>query len=82
MRTATHYWVTTALEDPTVGAAWRERHLEKYRWEVPASLAGVYRVVPHRVLAWMSDGSGLDGGVAFFSTPTEWRFGGDDDEVG
>ena len=34
----------------------------------------VYRVTPRRVLAWLCDSSGLDSGVGFSNSATEWRF--------
>lgn len=34
----------------------------------------VYCVEPKRVLAWIVDPTGLDGGVMFSNSATEWRF--------
>jgi hypothetical protein len=62
------------LTDGGLAPEWAERYRTKYEWEIPDSPDGVYCVHPHRVLAWLSDASGLDGGVAFSSSPTEWRF--------
>ena len=41
---------------------------------MPASIDGVYVVQPERVLAWICDSTGLDGGAAFSNSATEWRF--------
>jgi hypothetical protein len=62
------------LTDRGLAQEWAERYRTKYEWEIPDSPDGVYCVHPHRVLAWLSDATGLDGGVAFSSSPTEWRF--------
>ena len=54
---------------------WVARYREKYHWEMPERAEGVYRVTPTRVLAWISDSSGLDAGAQFSNSATEWRFG-------
>jgi hypothetical protein len=53
---------------------WVARYREKYHWDMPATVDDVYQLVPHRVLAWICDNSGLDGGVQFSNSATEWRF--------
>lgn len=62
------------LKDEAIAREWVARHLTKYHWEMPESMVGVYCVEPVRVLAWVSDSSGLDGGAAFANLSTEWRF--------
>lgn len=70
-----------ALTDLALAREWAARYRTKYEWEIPDSPDGVFCVHPHRVLAWLSDASGLDGGVAFSSSPTEWRFTSDRSEA-
>ena len=62
------------LRDEETARIWSERYHEKYHWDMPASVEGVYRVVPRRALAWLCDSSGLDGGVGFSNSATEWKF--------
>lgn len=57
-----------------LGGLWAEAYNAKYHWDMPVSSEDVYRVAPVRVLAWMVDSSGLDGGMLFSNTATEWRF--------
>ena len=54
---------------------WVHAYNEKYHWDMPESTGDVYEVRPKRVLAWICDSSGEDGGVLFSNTATEWRFG-------
>lgn len=60
--------------DASLAALWAERYNAKYHWDMPASTEDVYQVRPCRVLAWLCDSSGLDGGMLFSNTATEWRF--------
>ena len=53
---------------------WAGAYNEKYNWDMPAEINGVYVVKPTRVLAWLSDSSGLDRGATFSNSATEWRF--------
>ncbi|HJN52617.1 MAG: hypothetical protein QGI68_12155 [Pseudomonadales bacterium] len=53
---------------------WLENYNQKYNWDMPESIDGVYRVNPRRVLAWICDPSGMDGGVLFSNTATQWVF--------
>ncbi|MCB1693563.1 MAG: pyridoxamine 5'-phosphate oxidase family protein [Pseudomonadales bacterium] len=54
---------------------WIRAYREKYETDMPESTDGVYVVNPRRVLAWMVDPTGRDGGVLFSNTATEWKFG-------
>ena len=49
----------------------------KYDWDMdPDDLPGpLYEVRPQLVFGWVMDESGLDGGAAFHTTATRWRFG-------
>lgn len=53
---------------------WADAYNKKYNWDMPAQADGVWQVVPTRVLAWISDSSGLDDGASFSNSATEWRF--------
>ena len=53
---------------------WVEAYREKYQWEMPESVEGVYQVRAKRILAWLCDSSGEDGGIMFSNTATQWRF--------
>lgn len=55
-------------------AEWVGAYRAKYHWDMAAETEGVWRVRPQRVLAWICDSSGLDGGAAFANSATEWRF--------
>jgi hypothetical protein len=66
--------VAAPLADPKTAQVWAERYNEKYNWDMPASVDGVYTVTPERVLAWLCDPTGLDAGVGFSNSATEWRF--------
>ena len=66
----------SAMPDVDIGF-WVDAYRKKYNWEMPQTAEGVYRVIPARVLAWICDSSGLDGGMLFSNTATEWRFDGD-----
>lgn len=57
-----------------LAATWAEQYNEKYNWDMPVSTNGVYQVTPSRVMAWMCDPTGLDGGALFSNSATEWRF--------
>ena len=56
---------------------WLDAYRAKYHWDMPETVDGVFEVRPHRVLAWMCDSSGRDGGALFSNTATEWRFPND-----
>lgn len=53
---------------------WLREFKEKYNWDMPDTTDGVFEVTPVRVLAWLCDPTGNDGGVLFANTATEWRF--------
>ncbi|NJN51224.1 MAG: hypothetical protein HC809_05035 [Gammaproteobacteria bacterium] len=53
---------------------WVEAYREKYHWEMPATAEDVFEVRPVRALAWICDNSGLDGGVQFSNSATQWTF--------
>ena len=53
---------------------WIEQYKHKYHWDMPESIEDVYEVKPVRVLAWICDSSGLDAGVIFSNTATQWQF--------
>ena len=53
---------------------WVTAYKAKYNWDMPASREGVWQVLPQRVLAWISDNTGLDDGVSFSNSATEWKF--------
>ena len=53
---------------------WAREYNHKYGWDMPESVSGVFAVTPKRVLAWIVDPSGLDGGALFSNSATEWRF--------
>lgn len=55
---------------------WVSEYKQKYNWDMPRTTEGVYRVYPTRVLAWICDPSGQDGGVMFANTATAWQFVG------
>ena len=55
-------------------AFWLREFNEKYHWDMPKTVDGAFEVVPARVLAWLCDPTGLDGGALFANTATEWRF--------
>lgn len=55
-------------------AVWVEAYREKYQWEMPATTVDVFDVRPTRVLGWICDNTGLDGGMMFSNTATQWRF--------
>ena len=46
----------------------------KYNWDMSADVTGVWAVTPDRVMAWLSDPSGLDEGTGFSNSATEWVF--------
>ena len=62
------------LRDESSARIWAERYNEKYSWDMPASVTGVFRVIPQRAMAWLCDASGLDAGSGFSNSATEWRF--------
>jgi len=53
---------------------WVDVYNEKYNWDMPSQTEGVWQIIPKRVLAWISDSSGLDDGASFSNSATEWRF--------
>lgn len=63
------------LRDQSTAETWARLYKEKYNWDMPAKTDDVFVVMPERVLAWICDSSGLDGGAAFANSATEWRFG-------
>ena len=54
---------------------WVREYNSKYNWDMPHSTKDVFEVKPARVLAWVSDSSGVDGGALFTNSATEWNFG-------
>jgi len=65
--------VATPLEQSDV-EFWVEAYKKKYSWDMPSQTEGVWQVIPKRVLAWISDSSGLDDGASFSNSATEWKF--------
>ncbi len=65
--------IAQGLDARDVGA-WVNAYREKYQWEMPATTQDVFQVRPVRVLAWICDNTGLDGGAQFSNSATEWRF--------
>jgi len=65
--------VATPLEQIDV-KFWVDAYNAKYSWDMPPQTEGVWKVIPQRVLAWISDSSGLDGGATFSNSATEWKF--------
>ncbi len=53
---------------------WVREYNSKYNWNMPSSVEDVFEVRPTRVLAWVCDPSGQDGGAMFSNSATEWRF--------
>ncbi len=53
---------------------WVREYNLKYSWDMPHSTIDVYEVRPVRVLAWICDSSGQDGGALFTNSATEWNF--------
>lgn len=62
------------LRDRAQIEAYIARYRVKYNWEIAEDADDLFIVEPVRVLAWIVDGSGLDGGAAFSNSATEWRF--------
>ena len=56
------------------GAIWADAYNLKYSWDMPTDVTGVWTVQPSRVMAWLCDSSGLDGGAGFSNSATEWSF--------
>ena len=54
------------------GHQWAEAYNLKYHWDMPTDVVGVWSFEPERVLAWICDPSGLDGGAALSNSATEW----------
>jgi general stress protein 26 len=50
------------------------RYRDKYNWDIAEDDPDLFIVEPLRALAWIVDGTGLDGGAAFSNSATEWRF--------
>ena len=65
--------VATPLAESDAGQ-WAGAYNQKYRWDMPATNEDVWQVAPGRVMAWLCDSSGLDGGATFSNSATEWRF--------
>ena len=59
---------------PEEAARWAAEYHDKYAWDEPPGADEVIVVRPVRVLAWLCDSSGLDAGVGFGNSATEWRF--------
>lgn len=59
---------------PEEAPRWAEEYRHKYAWDQPPGADEAFVVRPVRVLAWLCDSSGLDGGVGFGNSATEWRF--------
>ena len=53
---------------------WQQEYAEKYNWDEVPPWGDVIIVRPKRILAWICDSSGIDGGVGFNNSATEWRF--------
>jgi len=66
--------IAEPLRDEKTARVWAEQYNEKYSWDMPASVDDVYRVIPKRALAWLCDSTGLDAGVGFSNSATEWKF--------
>jgi hypothetical protein len=54
---------------------WIREYNAKYNWDMPHTTDDVFEVRPTRVLAWVCDSSGQDGGALFTNSATEWSFG-------
>ena len=65
--------VALPLEQPDVDD-WADAYNQKYNWDMPAQADGVWQVFPTRVLAWISDSSGLDDGASFSAEDMAERF--------
>ena len=63
----------TRLDDRAMIKTYVARYRTKYNWEIAEDDEGLFIVRPIRVLAWIVDGTGLDGGAAFSNSATEWR---------
>ena len=65
-----------AGRDPSADeqARWMREYAEKYNWDAPPPAEEMILVRPTRVLAWVCDPTGLDGGTGFLNSATEWRF--------
>jgi hypothetical protein len=53
---------------------WIREYNVKYNWDMPYTTDDVFEVRPTRVLAWVCDSSGQDGGALFTNSATEWNF--------
>jgi hypothetical protein len=62
------------LSDQGTATLWAEAYREKYNWDMPAEVDGVFVINPTRVLAWLCDSSGLDAGAGFSNSATQWDF--------
>ena len=62
------------LRDRRLIKTYVERYRAKYNWEIAEDDGDLFIVEPSRVLAWIVDGTGLDGGASFSNSATEWRF--------
>ena len=69
--------IVEPLADQQSATEWAELYNAKYNWDMPASAKDVWLTRPTRVLAWISDSSGLDKGATFSNSATEWKFSRD-----
>lgn len=53
---------------------WVGEYNAKYNWDMPLTTEDVFEVRPVRVLAWMCDSTGQDGGALFSNSATQWHF--------
>lgn len=53
---------------------WVSEYKSKYNWDMPNTTKDVFVTQPVRILAWLCDSSGQDGGALFMNTATEWLF--------
>jgi len=65
-----------ASQGPSVedAARWSDEYATKYRYENSPGPEEVIVVQPKRILAWLSDPTGLDDGASFLNSATEWKF--------
>lgn len=59
---------------PEHARRWEREYAEKYNWDEVPPWSDAIIVRPKRILAWICDSSGLDDGVGFNNSATEWRF--------
>jgi len=65
-----------AAPDPSVedAARWADEYGSKYVYDDAPGPGEVFVVQPKRILAWISDPTGLDDGASFLNSATEWKF--------